>query len=414
MTGQASVKGAQRMAGYVFISYAREDKPYVKGLEAQLADRDIECWWDKKLHTGEYFQARIRAVIRSCAAMIVIGSEHVERSAWVSREVAYATGLRKPVLPLRVDGNEIPLVIAPIAYEDVRTYQMPSEEFFARVRQYCAEHDVPLPAVARDEPPLPPVGSTPLTWLPYELSGCPHTFQVEDGIITSWTLDGQPRARHWGNLGADVTRIVTTQDGAHLVIQTEAGLTIAEVDTTGSLRGLARYPLGADDRLVAARRPERAFPAALQVLVSGRDFSRIISFDHDWAYLRSLADSLPYPVFGGAGLDDGFLVIGLDSVLTRLAADGEQLSSFGPAWLDVDVALTESGPTVAGLRRAGAAVMMRTASSVADLDGAATELDGDVRAVRLVRQRGRSLDTPNACPITSAGRPLTPFRGLPG
>lgn len=401
------------MAGYVFISYAREDKAYVKGLEAEFAARGITCWWDKKLAPGEYFQRVIRIVIGSCAALIVVGSENVEKSAWVGREVALAAERRKTVLPLRVD-ESIPLVIAPIGYEDVRTYRMPPEEFFARVQQLCAEIDEPVPPAGREEAPLPPPGSTPMTWLPYDLSGSPHTFQVEDGIVRSWTLDGQPRTRDWGHLGSDVSRIVATQDGSHLVLQAATGLTMAEVDSNGSLYERKRFPIATGARLVAARRaaPDES-GIALQVLLSDSSSAKILAFDHAWSEVRSETRDLAHPVYAGAGTGDGFLVIGLDSILVRLNSDGERLATLGADWSDVDVVANGSGVAAAGLRRAGEAMMLRTVSSLADLDGAATETDGDVRSVRLVRQRGRSFGAPDAWAVTSAGRPLTPFRGLP-
>lgn len=413
MAGKRVVEGAHLMAGYVFISYAREDKAYVKGLEAEFHARGITCWWDKQLQPGEYFQTVIRKVIGSCATLVVVASQNVEKSAWVGREVALATQRNKTVLPLRVD-ESIPLVIAPIGYEDVRTYRTPPEDFFARVQRFCTEINEPVPPVGREQAPLPPPGTTPMTWLPYDLNGSPHTFRVEDGIVRSWTLEGQPRPRAWGHLGTGVSRIVATQDGLHLVLQTEAGLTMAEVDSTGSLLEQGRYPVVGGARLVAARRPPPGTSdVALQVLLSDSSSARIVAFDHDWSEVRGETRGLAHSVYAGAGTGDGFLVIDLDSVLVRLAADGERLTTLGADWCDVDVVANESGVAAAGLRRAGEAIMLRTTSSLADLDGAATEPDGDVRAVRLVRQLGRSFGAPDAWAVTSAGRPLTPFRGLP-
>ena len=90
----------------VFISYKRENAPFVTRLYEELDRHDISAWVDlSKLHkeVGEEYQEKIRKAIDSAEYFLLIYTEHkgcsIEKSDFIiNNELEYALEKRKKVL----------------------------------------------------------------------------------------------------------------------------------------------------------------------------------------------------------------------------------------------------------------------------------------------------------------------------
>jgi len=93
----------------IFISYSRKDKhkviPFVNQLENAIGNR---CWIDKDgIESGSKFEDEIINAIDKCKILIFMHSENSLVSEWTKREVLYAEGEGKIIIPVLVDGNSL-------------------------------------------------------------------------------------------------------------------------------------------------------------------------------------------------------------------------------------------------------------------------------------------------------------------
>ena len=89
----------------IFISYTRKDKdvviPFVIDLEKELG---IDCWMDLDgIETGQQFEDVIVRAIDSCQIVLFMLSENSLSSVWTKREVYYAEGEKKKIIPIVID-----------------------------------------------------------------------------------------------------------------------------------------------------------------------------------------------------------------------------------------------------------------------------------------------------------------------
>ena len=85
----------------VFISYAREDgRAFAERLHAQLQNSD-KVWFDERsLAPGVDWDDEIASGIERCDVVLVVVTRAYARSSFARKEVVYASGKRKPILPL--------------------------------------------------------------------------------------------------------------------------------------------------------------------------------------------------------------------------------------------------------------------------------------------------------------------------
>jgi hypothetical protein len=99
---------AETPAFPVMISYSRADEAEAISLVAQLQARGIAVWRDKPgIHTGEDWRDRIGSAIDSCLVVLLLVSAHSNKSEEVPKELAMAEALKKPILPVLLDGSGI-------------------------------------------------------------------------------------------------------------------------------------------------------------------------------------------------------------------------------------------------------------------------------------------------------------------
>jgi WD40 repeat protein len=119
---------------HVFISYSREDLRYVMRLVDYLTAAGVQVWLDKDIPTGDRWDAVIRKKIETAAAVIVVMSPMADESMWVTNEIHHALAIRKPILPLLLEGQQF-FTLMRIHHEDVTDGRMPGESFMAALSE---------------------------------------------------------------------------------------------------------------------------------------------------------------------------------------------------------------------------------------------------------------------------------------
>ena len=97
------------MAQDIFISYSRQDKALVHPFVEQISmavGRD--CWIDLNgIESGEEFEDVIIQAIDKCHVVLFMLSDNSLKSPWTKREVYYAEGEGKRIVPILVDGDNL-------------------------------------------------------------------------------------------------------------------------------------------------------------------------------------------------------------------------------------------------------------------------------------------------------------------
>lgn len=91
----------------IFVSYTRADKetvfPFIDKLEKDL---NVRCWIDLEgIETGEQFEDVIIRAINDSKIVLFMLSENSLMSSWTKREVYYAEGEKKKIIPIVIDGG---------------------------------------------------------------------------------------------------------------------------------------------------------------------------------------------------------------------------------------------------------------------------------------------------------------------
>ena len=74
----------------IFISYNKDDRPWVEGFANALASRGWSVWWDRSIPTGESFDLVIKQALTSAKCVVVVWSERSVNSDWVKAEAEEA------------------------------------------------------------------------------------------------------------------------------------------------------------------------------------------------------------------------------------------------------------------------------------------------------------------------------------
>ena len=99
------------MAREIFISYSRRDKeivfPFVQYINEVIGQKNC-CWIDLKgIESGGNFEDVIMQAIDDCKIVLFMLSESSLKSLWTKREVYYAEGEGKRIVPVLVDGDKL-------------------------------------------------------------------------------------------------------------------------------------------------------------------------------------------------------------------------------------------------------------------------------------------------------------------
>ena len=102
----------------IFISYSRadyiladdslmEDSPVGEIVASLKKCPDLEIWMDVEDHySGMYFTKVLAEKIRRSDIVLFISSKNSNSSYWVSKEILYASGNKKVILPVKIDDSD--------------------------------------------------------------------------------------------------------------------------------------------------------------------------------------------------------------------------------------------------------------------------------------------------------------------
>jgi len=92
---------------HVFVSYSRQDTPFVEELRDRLVASGFEVWTDSVVRPGNDWRQEIDDAIRSAFVMLVVVTPASKTSEYVTYEWAFALGLGVRVVPLIVEPTEL-------------------------------------------------------------------------------------------------------------------------------------------------------------------------------------------------------------------------------------------------------------------------------------------------------------------
>ncbi len=90
---------------HVFISYNHEDSNYAHALADLIKKKGFSVWIDDHINYGDDWQQVIEQHIDTCAAFVVVMTEHSKKSKWVKRELIRADRKSKRIFALLCEGD---------------------------------------------------------------------------------------------------------------------------------------------------------------------------------------------------------------------------------------------------------------------------------------------------------------------
>ncbi|MGV1006401.1 MAG: TIR domain-containing protein [Candidatus Nanopelagicales bacterium] len=144
----------------LFVSYARENRPYVDELVRHLDALGYETWVDTALRGGQSWWEEILRQISECDVFTAIVSKNSLNSVACKRELKWALALGKPVLPIAVE--RLPEALPRhFSVRQIVDYSEPGQE--AAFALAGALANLPPAPVLPDPLPEPP--AAPLSYL---------------------------------------------------------------------------------------------------------------------------------------------------------------------------------------------------------------------------------------------------------
>jgi hypothetical protein len=111
MTAQWLELLAQLYENEVFVSYDRDDRPFVKWLEGRLIRRGYHVFWDDRIQGGRDFKEALGKAIEKSIAGVVIETPASRDSKWVGAEIHLLLQRGPlevfPLVPLLLKGTDI-------------------------------------------------------------------------------------------------------------------------------------------------------------------------------------------------------------------------------------------------------------------------------------------------------------------
>ncbi len=111
----------------VFISYSHADRAIATTIANELVNRGINVWWDQwDLQPGDSLISKIFEFgLAKASHFLILLSPSSVRSSWVKEELSIATIRRIEevvrIIPVLVDGTEIPTPLRSLLWVDLRT-----------------------------------------------------------------------------------------------------------------------------------------------------------------------------------------------------------------------------------------------------------------------------------------------------
>ena len=128
--------GRRDSVAEVFISYAREDQPFVRRLQTALEDRDLSAWvdWEDIPPTAEWMR-EVEAAIEGSESLLFVVSPDSVASSTCRREIDHAAAHQKRLVP--VVYREVEADLVPEAGAGAQLDLLPRD----RRLRHCCRHD---------------------------------------------------------------------------------------------------------------------------------------------------------------------------------------------------------------------------------------------------------------------------------
>ena len=133
------------MSGYIVISYAREDKPFVDRLFNLLQMTTLyTVWYDRELRGGQSYPTVIAKEIERCDCFIFVASRHSAQSKPCGKELDQANAHEKPIVPINLSMSDDEYRSAFASLVSIQRVDMPgadlTAEKFSEVIKALAEN----------------------------------------------------------------------------------------------------------------------------------------------------------------------------------------------------------------------------------------------------------------------------------
>ncbi len=146
---------------HVFISYSRKDQTHARRVAEDLRQHGFDVWMDDRIDYGDRWLRVIFQAVRDAAAVIVIMSPHSEESKWVEKEYLFADEIRKPILPLALDGHVFPYFVN-VQIGKFTSRSGLADDLFARLEQIVPPKDATGEIIVAPHP-TPTTNARPAT-----------------------------------------------------------------------------------------------------------------------------------------------------------------------------------------------------------------------------------------------------------
>lgn len=109
------------VSGFVFVSYAKEDRDEVEDLYDALKAAGLPIWWDQDIRTGQIWGDILEAKLAASALVLTVWSARSLRSHFVRDEAEYARREGK-LAHISLDGVEPPMGFRGIQYVEMQNW----------------------------------------------------------------------------------------------------------------------------------------------------------------------------------------------------------------------------------------------------------------------------------------------------
>lgn len=134
----------------IFVSFAREDAACAEAILRGLEAKGYSTWREPQSLSIEsiLYPRTIENVILGSAAVVLVWSGSASRSDWVERHILFAQRLKKPMLPVLLDGTDLPNTL--IADKTI-TGQLPCTDIVTHMLPLLPSPDKPDPLLSLAE-----------------------------------------------------------------------------------------------------------------------------------------------------------------------------------------------------------------------------------------------------------------------
>ena len=142
----------------IFLSYSSQDYFFAEMLAIKLGAENFTVWRDQgSIRAGDDWRQSIEEGIADCLAVVVALSANSAESPYVTYEWAYAIGMGKPVIPVKLSQCRVHPRLEPTHYIDFSYPKaLPWNQLVDRLKEIEVEKDPTLEQVGKAGPATQP------------------------------------------------------------------------------------------------------------------------------------------------------------------------------------------------------------------------------------------------------------------